>query len=241
MNGKLFCVFILLMMSFEGGCKRSVARLDERDLGDPLFQKARAMANAGDVEAAARLYAEMLEDAPGTARAHLELGLLMHSYRKDYASAIYHYRRYLELRPDSDKREMIEGRIRLASQSFAASVLPHERGTADAVSEAEKSEEAQAEVVAALQKENETLRNKVEALGLEIERLRQTAQTTPSAPDAADDGAPRSYRVKSGDTLSRIAIQFYNNADMSQKIYEANRDIIKDPNRLMVGQILRIP
>jgi nucleoid-associated protein YgaU len=49
------------------------------------------------------------------------------------------------------------------------------------------------------------------------------------------------YTVKSGDTLSKIAKQFYGDARKYSIIFEANRDILKDPNIIHPGQKLRIP
>ena len=54
-------------------------------------------------------------------------------------------------------------------------------------------------------------------------------------------GTQRTYTVKAGDSLSRIAKQFYGNANDWQKIYQANKNKIKDPNIIHAGQILIIP
>ena len=49
------------------------------------------------------------------------------------------------------------------------------------------------------------------------------------------------YTVKSGDTLSKIAEEFYGDKMLYPQIFEANRDQLKDPNKIKVGQKLRIP
>jgi nucleoid-associated protein YgaU len=49
------------------------------------------------------------------------------------------------------------------------------------------------------------------------------------------------YTVQPGDTLSHIAQQKYGNASLFGRIFDANRDIISDPNLIFVGQVLRIP
>lgn len=49
------------------------------------------------------------------------------------------------------------------------------------------------------------------------------------------------YEVKSGDSLSKIAQRHYGNANEWRKIYEANRDKIKDPDLIYPGQKLTIP
>jgi nucleoid-associated protein YgaU len=49
------------------------------------------------------------------------------------------------------------------------------------------------------------------------------------------------YIIKSGDTLSAIAQHFYKDANKYPKIFEANREVIKDPNLIFPGQKIRIP
>ena len=49
------------------------------------------------------------------------------------------------------------------------------------------------------------------------------------------------YTIKKGDTLSAIAKQFYGRANDYPKIFEANREVIKDPNLIFPGQKIRIP
>ena len=61
----------------------------------------------------------------------------------------------------------------------------------------------------------------------------------PSTPAAAP--APRTYTVASGDSLSKIAKKFYGDANKWQRIFEANRDIIKNPDLIKPGQVLKIP
>jgi len=49
------------------------------------------------------------------------------------------------------------------------------------------------------------------------------------------------YFIKKGDTLSAIAKQFYGKANDYPKIFEANREVIKDANLIFPGQKIRIP
>jgi nucleoid-associated protein YgaU len=51
----------------------------------------------------------------------------------------------------------------------------------------------------------------------------------------------QSYTVQSGDTLSKISKQFYGDANRYMKIFDANKDQLKDPNTIKPGQVLRIP
>jgi nucleoid-associated protein YgaU len=49
------------------------------------------------------------------------------------------------------------------------------------------------------------------------------------------------YEVKSGDSLSKIAKRVYGDASDWKRIFEANRDTIKDPDKIFPGQKLKIP
>jgi LysM repeat protein len=74
-----------------------------------------------------------------------------------------------------------------------------------------------------------------------------TADFTVSATGGAAAGSsqqePRAdeYTVKAGDTLSKIARQYYGDANQYMRIFEANRDQLSDPNMIRPGQKLKIP
>jgi nucleoid-associated protein YgaU len=60
---------------------------------------------------------------------------------------------------------------------------------------------------------------------------------------AAQSSVPTTdtYTVKSGDSLSKIAKNFYGDAQQWPKIHDANKDQVKDPNKIQPGWILKIP
>jgi len=63
-----------------------------------------------------------------------------------------------------------------------------------------------------------------------------------AAAAAASGGTQtRSYTVKAGDTLSKIAKAHYGDANQYSKIFEANRNQLKDPDKIFPGQVLVIP
>lgn len=53
--------------------------------------------------------------------------------------------------------------------------------------------------------------------------------------------AGRTYVVVKGDSLSKIAKREYGDAAKWRRIYEANQDIVKDPDLIYPGQTLKIP
>lgn len=67
------------------------------------------------------------------------------------------------------------------------------------------------------------------------------AQATPAAAQAAQEPASKFYQVKPGDTLSKIAKEFYGDANKYGAIFEANKPMLSDPDKIYPGQTLRIP
>jgi nucleoid-associated protein YgaU len=66
----------------------------------------------------------------------------------------------------------------------------------------------------------------------------------PGQPASAGTGpqqTTRDYTIQPGDSLSKIAKRYYGNAGEWQKIYQANKDKIKDPNMIYPGQKIIIP
>ncbi|QXH35599.1 peptidoglycan-binding protein LysM [Pseudomonas muyukensis] len=53
--------------------------------------------------------------------------------------------------------------------------------------------------------------------------------------------AARFVEVEKGDTLSAISKRVYGDANKYNKIFEANKPMLKDPNKIYPGQVLRIP
>lgn len=70
------------------------------------------------------------------------------------------------------------------------------------------------------------------------------AGSSSSRGHASPDGEgwqSRTYTVKSGDTLSKIAKEMYGDANQYPQIFEANQPMLKDPDKIYPGQVLRIP
>jgi nucleoid-associated protein YgaU len=71
-----------------------------------------------------------------------------------------------------------------------------------------------------------------------VSKVNDQYLTAPAAPAAEET---EYYEVKSGDSLSKIAKHFYGNAMKYPVIFEANREVIKNPDLIYPGQKLRIP
>ncbi len=68
-----------------------------------------------------------------------------------------------------------------------------------------------------------------------------TANTSNRATQSENTNSGTTYTVKSGDSLWKIAKQFYGNGAKYTKIFEANKDKISDPNLIYPSQVLTIP
>jgi len=71
-----------------------------------------------------------------------------------------------------------------------------------------------------------------------------TAQQVPKADFSgvsAEVVSGGTYTVQKGDSLSKIAKQHLGDANAWKKIFEANRDVLDDPDKIFPGQTLKLP
>lgn len=62
-----------------------------------------------------------------------------------------------------------------------------------------------------------------------------------SAPEQEQTFDVNYYEIQEGDSLWKIAEQFYGNGSKYEKIFEENREVITDPDLIFPGQKIRIP
>jgi len=103
-------------------CNPTAATSDQEDEKNAYFQKAKKHYQEREFKKAVEYYRKALETAPNNAAAHFELGLLYDNELQDYSYAIYHYRRYLELRPDAEKAEYVKQFVDRCQLALAASM-----------------------------------------------------------------------------------------------------------------------
>ena len=58
---------------------------------------------------------------------------------------------------------------------------------------------------------------------------------------APEPPPPTFYTIEKGDSLSKIAKEKYGDAGLWKKLFEANREVIEDPDKIYPGQRIRIP
>lgn len=69
-----------------------------------------------------------------------------------------------------------------------------------------------------------------------VEKINDTYLSSPPAVEPFDF-----YTIKSGDSLSKIAKVYYRDAMKYPVLFEANREIIKNPDLIYPGQVIRVP
>jgi nucleoid-associated protein YgaU len=100
------------------------------------------------------------------------------------------------------------------------------------------------DVLALLAAIDTTARSDIPAAEAEIPVSLDTApvvEATPALPEAIAVSGPRFHVVEPGDSLGSISTLYFGNPRNDDLIFEANRDILSDPNDLSVGQRLVIP
>lgn len=117
---RAFAILAALCLVIAAGCDRAAA--DRRDARDRSLRRAQAAKDAGDVDAAIRWCEKALRRRPDSARAHRELALMFDHFKQDAVPALYHYQRYLELRPAAAERADAEQMMADCRRAFAAQV-----------------------------------------------------------------------------------------------------------------------
>jgi len=230
------------------GCGDSGARHDAAEEKNPRIQKALEQVQLKHWDEAIRQFEAALESNRELACPDLELALIYHQQKKNHVRAIYHYERYLEKRPDSQKTPLIADWIRHAKISFAAQI---------GQSAGDISED-----LIRLTRENNMLRKQLEPIknGAPAVAGRKPIITDPVKPKPPikqpeptpatkkpvrrilpAGPKPRTYKVQPGDTLSRIAKAVYGDSGKWEKIYTANQDKMRNENDLKAGQTIIIP
>jgi nucleoid-associated protein YgaU len=74
-----------------------------------------------------------------------------------------------------------------------------------------------------------------------ISEVRTGNLTAPEVPEGQLSANVEYYVIKSGDTLSGIAAKYYGQGSLYPRIFEANREVIKNPDLIYPGQKIRIP
>ena len=73
------------------------------------------------------------------------------------------------------------------------------------------------------------------------EKAADFSDVTARVDSTAEIIGEQSYTIEKGDTLSKIAKEHLGSANAWKQIFEANRDVIDDPDRIFPGQVIKLP
>lgn len=250
----------LLCLGLCGCLPAGGSRIDEEK--EPYFQRGKALASSLDFKGAIEAYEKALEVNPHNAAAHFELGLLYQRDDADLPAAIFHFNRFLQLRPESDQADTVRQRVNACKQDLARAISISLAPVTQAMQrDLERATAENARMTA----ENQDLRRQLEAWRAYYARFPSGAlpATNPAPAEAAAprDTAPpepakarpaparpvrenrpaataaaRSYTVKRGESLYTIAKK---HGVKLSALQAANPGV--DPRRLKAGQTLAIP
>jgi len=263
------------------GCSDSERASAAAEVDEPAYREGQALLKTGRKQEALNSFLKVIDRRGNEApESHLEVGLLYLQHINDPLSAIYHFRKYLALRPNSPQAPLVKQRIDAAMRDFART-LP---------AQSLENQPVRVDLVAALDRlkqENQMLKQELADLkagramtetGLPGTEIPATAATAPgsfnfpvesiptvrtrpvapvrstpvrNSPVIAPPGAPatpstrtagaRRHTVRPGDTLYKLAQQYYGNRAKWRDIYQANRDVMKSETDLKAGIELKIP
>lgn len=283
----LLAAWLLLGLA---GCTDSDRFSYASETDEPNYREGQSLLKAGRRQEALNAFLKVIDkrrdDAP---ESHLEVGLLYVQHINDPLSAIYHFRKYLALRPNSPQAPLVRQRIDAAIREFArtlpAQPIDPQNQRVDLVAaldrlkqENESLKQQLADARAGRGLTTAPVRNEATAPRIEPTAVAEPAATPPlnfsfeavptvrtrpaapatvstrptppptasaspakSTPAPAAAPAGRRHTVRPGDTLQKIALQYYNNRAKWRDIYAANRGVMRSETDLKVGLELKIP
>lgn len=172
---RLLTVSALIVFGL-AACQPIDKNLEAEDSRNPHFKKAEGYVEAKNYIEAVREYEAALQANPNVALAHNELGNIYGEKLGDEISSMYHYSKFLELRPTSEKRETVQALLENQKYNLATK-LPN-------------SPVANAEMFAKLQSENANLKKELEDAKSRLARAEQQQQQNAAAATPAPTPTP---------------------------------------------------
>lgn len=131
-NSRMMVAAVIAAIAVLSGCDRgqTLSEIEERERSTRLYSNAVDDLQAGRVDTAITGFKAVVRQEPKSYSAHFQLATLLQDYRKDYVSAIFHYREYLDLRPASDKATVATDRLKLCERLLTAEVVRKVGGSA---------------------------------------------------------------------------------------------------------------
>ena len=257
----LRCALVSLAALLLSGCVDS-ARSQLDDEKEPRFLAGKSRISSMDYVGAIEAFEKALEVNPQSAAAHFELAWLYEQKQSDPAAAIYHYDKYLKLRPNADNADLAKQHIISCKQALASTV-----SLGPITEKQQRDFEKMLDDNKRLTEQNKFLNDEVAKWRAWYAAHSTTAGTSPptTVADVRSNPAPssgptilvanvssnpgnasqsaqpatassRTHTVKAGETLAQIARKYGVKLDA---LVAANPRL--DPHRLQVGQTVALP
>lgn len=269
-RGAGLLLFAIVILSTVPGCTPGTGPQLTAEMDEPHFRRGLQMKKSEKynvaLEAFLKVIAKRGDDAP---ESHLEVGAIYLDHIKDPFAAMYHLKKYRELKPNGANRDAVNDQIARAEKEIIRRVMQKVGSPV----QRQLDELDYEDQIEKLQAENTTLRseltklqrplaaqaaasNAVTPLGsvtrrstvpLTVQPLPDASvraipnQTTERANPSPAAASPGTYVVQRGDTLYKISMQFYGTGRRWDEIFQLNRDRLRSPGELAVGVELRLP
>ncbi len=252
-------IFLTAILIFLAGCGGgSVEVVSEEQ--EKSFLRGKRYEREGNQREALSAFLKVIAQREDAAESHLEAGRIFLDHIKDPISAIYHFRKYLELKPDSVQADFVRQLIDTSKKEFARTLAGHPfENDIDRLD--------LLELVNQLKLDNGRLRERLSAVagipsradggmaGEESETLpdnsdlnsvqsfagQNESDASPGVEANNAETQPTTYIIQPGDNLSKISAKVYGNPGRWQDIFQANREKLSNPDDLRVGVELSIP
>lgn len=214
---------------------------------DAHFQRGQKLFREGRSEEAMLAFYKVIEGHADAPESHLEVGRIYLENLNDPISAIYHFKKFLEVKPNAEESPMVRQMIETAKKAFAKT-LP---GGSYQVGGLERLDFM--DLLKQIRAENTALKNELAKYKVRSGKLEAGLPQTPDLnkqskvsfiPEPQNKNLlkhARFYTVEPGDTLSQISSKVYGASSYWEKIFGANRDKLDSPHGLKVGQVLKVP
>ena len=260
-----FPKFLLILLAgfvlvIYGSCNpRSASVMAESE--EPHYHRGKRLVRENRNAEALEAFLKVIEKRKDAPESHLEAGRISLDHLKDPITAIYHFRKYLENRPeDTEKAELVHQLIETAEKEFARSLpgKPFESQLSrldldDKVQQLQSENLQLKQRIAGYEQKLDEMQRALESVQpLAAARFRNTSEDASIQPNMtvssneegqSNDGPsrPTTYTVEEGDSLSKISQKMYGTSARWMDIYQANKDKLSSPHDLIPGEEIRIP
>ena len=245
-----------------------VEQLEKSEIAELAMQEALSAQAAGDFSKAADLLADIVVAQPFNGIARLHLGIIYQDSLDDPFAAIGEFNAYLRLRPDAEKVNLVEERIKLCKETIGktyaslASDVDYDSIVKDLkkkIAELEKLVSEKTGQIQLIEAECDSLKVEKERLSADLNRKIKLLDNVLAGDEAAkpdplvlSDYSPPTntgtstdkyweHQVVRGDTLTSLAQKLLGDAARVRELRDINKDKLGPRDTLIEGTVILIP